>query len=85
MWICVFWANTRQLLGDMECSWHSMKVRLYNVSQWAMLGSKMSMAKRGSLLEMCLKDLANTILELYFLGEKESSKICIICNPSIGL
>lgn len=40
MWKCVFGANKRQLLGVMGCSWHSMKVRLFNVSQWAVLGIK---------------------------------------------
>lgn len=83
----MFWANKRQLLGVMECSWHSMQVRLKSISQWAVLGNKMlSMAKREILSEMCQQGkMRNYHIGVIFLGEKSSRKICMIHNFSIGL
>lgn len=63
------------------------KVRLKNVSQWAVLGKKMlSMAKREILSEMCQQGkMCNYHIGVIFWGEKSSRKICMIHNFSIGL
>lgn len=78
----MFWANTRQFLGDMECSWHSMNVRLYNVSQWAVLGS--GKYKKGDPVRDVPKRFGKYYFGVIFFlgGWKESSKIHILCNPS---
>lgn len=70
MWICVFWANKRQLLGVMACSWHSEELDYRMLHSGLCWGDTVwARDKRGSLLEdVCLrgKDLERPILELYF-------------------
>lgn len=70
----------------MEYSWHSVRLGLWTVSQWAVLRNKMSVAKgRWSSVRDAHKgnDLVNTILELYFEEKKRNREIHIVCNFSI--